>query len=273
MRLRDLAFAAVVAAVPACAIAADAVPLAPHRALYRLTMDTSRPGSGNGDVTAATGTMAYEITDACDAWASRQRLAMTITNRDGQEIEMVSDYVTLESKDGLSMRFRMRQTTDTAVTEQVEGTAKLESVGGAGTIEYTGPEPKTMKMPAGTLFPMMHTAAIIAAAEQGKKFLAVPLFDGTGDKGAQDSSVAIAGWGPLSGAPYPALQGLPGGRVRIAFFDRDKAPGKDKVPGSPDYEVGMKYYANGVADDLQMDFAEFVMLGKLREFVVPEPHC
>ena len=35
----------------------------------------------------------------------------------------------------------------------------------------------------------------------------------------------------------------------------------------------MKYWANGVADDLTMDFADFVMLGKLSEFTIPEPHC
>ncbi len=271
MRLRHLAVLALSLA-PLPALAADPVPLAPHRALYRLTMDTSR--TGNGDVQAARGTMAYEITDACDAWASRQRLSMTVTNRDGQDIEMISDYVTLESKDGLSMRFRMRQTTDTAVTEQVEGTATLESAGGRGTITYTVPEPKTMEMPAGTMFPMMHTAAIIAAADAGKKFLAIPLFDGTGDKGAQDSSVVISSWARGGTAPYPALRDMPNGRVRVAFFDRgEKAPGRDKVPGSPDYEVGMRYYANGVADDLQMDFSEFVMLGRLAEFSVPEPHC
>ena len=105
-------------------------------------------------MTAAHGTMAYEVTDACDGWATRQRLAMTITNTDGQDIEMVSDYATWESKDGLSMRFRMRQTTDTAVTEQTEGTATLDSPGGAGSIHYTVPADKTVPMPAGTLFPM-----------------------------------------------------------------------------------------------------------------------
>ncbi len=257
------------AAWAAPALAAEPVALAGHEAFYTLTMDRSHPM--NTDVTNARGTMAYEITDACDSWASRQRLSITTSNRDGQDIEMVSDYVTLESKDGLSMRFRMRQTTDTAVTELVEGTATLEKTGGPGTITYTMPEEKTLPLPPGTVFPMMHTAAIITAAEEGKKFVAIPLFDGTGDKGAQDSGVAIAGWGPTKTASYPALAALPSGRVRIAFFDRPK-PG-DKVPGGPDYEVGMRYFANGVADDLSMDFSEFVLAGKLTEFKLPAPHC
>ena len=85
--------------------------MAAHNALYTLTLQ-----SAHGDVVAASGNMAYEVSDACDAWTTRQRMKMTITNRDGQDIDMVSDYTTWESKNGLKMRFRMRQTTDDAGT-------------------------------------------------------------------------------------------------------------------------------------------------------------
>ena len=43
--------------------------------------------------------------------------------------------------------------------------------------------------------------------------------------------------------------------------------------GTPDYEVGMRYFANGVADDLSMDFTDFVMHGTLSEFSLTPPHC
>lgn len=267
MDLRPLAVLALLASSPALAV--EHIPMAAHRALYQLSMESSR-----GDVSAARGTMAYEVTDACEGWATRQRLAMTVTNRDGQDIEMVSDYATWESKDGLSMRFRMRQTTDSAVTEQTEGTARLDSAGGTGTIHYTVPADKEIGMPKGTVFPMAHTEAIIDAAGAGKKFITLPIFDGTGDSGAQDSSVFIVNWGATAHPPYPALANLPSGRVRIAFFDRDPKPGNDNKPlGSPDYEVGMTYYANGVANDLHMDFSDFIMQGALSEFTETPPHC
>ena len=258
------------AALALMASPAHATDPAAHRALYTLTLEQTR-----GDISAARGTMAYEVTDACDGWATRQRLALTITNRDGQDIEMVSDYATWESKDGLSMRFRMKQTTDTAVTEQAEGDATIDAPGGPGTIRYTVPEPREMKMPKGTVFPMAHTEAILEAAAAGKKFIALPIFDGTGDKGAQDSSIAIISWGPPAPSTIdPSLAALPSGRVRVAFFDRSKPEGTgDKPAGSPDYEVGMKYWANGVADDLHMDFSDFVMQGRLKEFTLQPPHC
>ena len=116
--------------------------------------------------------MGYEVTDACDGWAVRQRLRMTITNSEGQDIEMASDYATWESKDGLKFRYHMRQTTDTAVTSQTDGEARLQKAGGPGEARYTTPHDSTSPLPAGTVFPMAHTAAIIAAARDKKHFSA-----------------------------------------------------------------------------------------------------
>lgn len=249
--------------------AADPAPpvvLAPHHAVYKLSLDSSQ-----GEIVAGGGSMDYEVTDACDGWATRQRLEMNVTNTSGQDIDMVTDYATWESKDGLSMRFHMTQTTDTAITEQVDGTAKLDGPGAPGSIHYTLPEDKTLALPAGTLFPTAHTEALLNAAVAGRKFITLPIFDGTGDKGAQDSSVVISSWVPAGTAgitvPDPSLAKLPSGRVSIAFFDRTGASQK------PDYEVAMRYWANGVADDLLMDFADFAMKGTITTFKANPPHC
>ncbi len=237
--------------------------LAAHRAFYKLSLDDTHAG----DVVAASGTMSYEVMDACDGWAVQQRLDMIVTNRDSQDVRMVSDYATWESKDGLKMRFRMRQTTDTATTEVTSGEASVDRPGGSGEVRYALPKPNVQKLPMGTLFPMWHTATIIAAAEQGKKVLSLPLFDGTGDTGAQDTSVVITSW-HTKPAPFriAALAALPGGYVHVAFFDRTPDASE------PDYEVSMHYWENGVADDLRMDFGDFVMRGKLDEFKLAAPH-
>jgi hypothetical protein len=262
--MRFLAALCLLLAVPFAAAQADSSGLAAHQAIYSLTLDSSR----DGDVSAVTGQMAYEVTDACDGWAVRQRLQMDVTNREGTTIAMVSDYLTWESKDGLKLRFHMKQMTDATVTEQVEGDASLSAPGGAGVIHYTLPEVKTADLPEGTLFPMAHTAAIIAAAEAGKKFITLPLFDGTGADGAQSTSIVVVNWNhDPSAAPYAALAELPSGRVRVAFFPRNKDA------STPDYEVGMRYWSNGVADALNMDFGEFVVNGKMTSFDMPPSHC
>lgn len=253
-----------VAPLVAPAVAAERpAPLVAHRATYALTSEQIR---GQG-ISGATGTMTYEVIDACDGWASRQRLEMTVTNRDGQDIQMVSDYTTWEAKNGLSMRFRMRQTTEDAVTSEVAGAASLEKTGGKGEVRYTVPERTVRPLPAGTLFPMKHTAAILQAAKAGKKFLGVPLFDGTGDKGGQDTSVVVFSWGKSPPGKWPVLAPLPSGRVHVAFFDRGDASLE------PDYEVSMRYWENGVADDLDMDFGDFVMKGTLSQLALLPSRC
>ncbi len=268
MRMSAVALFLIVA-IPSSAGAS--VPLAAHHAVYDLTYDADQPtAAAVGNVVGAHGTMTYDIDDACSGWATNQRLQITLTNRDGQDIQMTSDYATFEAKDGLRMEFHMKQTTDTAVTQKLDGSAKLERVGGAGTVDYTSPAAKTMKLPEGTLFPMSHTAAILQAATAGKKFLGVPLFDGTGADGAQDTFVTILSWASRSDSKWPDLAALPSGRVQISFFDRDKPDAGQ----TPDYQIGMRYFENGVANDLHMDFGDFAMIGTLHSFRLSSPpHC
>ena len=232
-----------------------------HKALYTLTLDKAK---GN-DVVAAHGTMGYEVTDACDGWAVRQRLRMTITNAEGQNIEMASDYATWESKDGLKFRFHMRQTTDTAVTSQTDGDAFVQKNGGPGEARYTTPHDSTSTLPAGTVFPMAHTAAIIAAARDHKRFVSLPLFDGTDENGVEDSFIVVLDWKGPTQTKWTALNPLPSTRVNIAFFDH----GPSAI--TPTYEVSMRYFENGVADDMKMNFGDFVMGAKMKEFT-PQPH-
>jgi hypothetical protein len=243
---------------------AAGAPLAAHHALYKLSLDTSR----EQDVLAANGTMSFDVTDGCASWTTSQHLVIDLTNKDGQDIHMVSDYATLESKDGTHLDFHSKQVTGQAVTQQLDGTAVLDHEGGRGTADFTSPQNTHVLLPAGTLLPMAHTAALLAAAQAGKKFLSVPLFDGTGADGAQDTFVTIESWKPPSPQKWAALSLLPFGRVHIAFFDRTSAA------ETPSYEIGMTYFANGVADSLAMDFGDFTMNGALAQFALKAPaHC
>jgi hypothetical protein len=251
---------AAAANVPPPAPITGASQLLAHKALYTLTLDSAK----SSDVIAARGTMGYEVTDACDGWAVRQRLTMIITNADGQDIEMSSDYATWESKDGLRFRYHMRQTTDTAVTSQTDGEASLPKAGGVGEARYTSPHDSTSVLPAGTVFPMAHTAAIIAAAREKKHFIALPLFDGTDENGVEDSFIVVLDWKPPMPTKWPVLSLLPSTRVHISFFDHGP------VGVMPSYEVAMRYWENGVADDMKMNFGDFVMNARMKEFA-PQP--
>ncbi len=256
------------AQAPASPPAPGAIPgmetLAAHRAAYALTLQSARDRSS---IRSAKGAMVFEVTDACEGWATRQRLTMTLTDNDGNDIDTASDYATFESKDGRRLRFSMVQSGNGAIRTQVTGEALLEA-DGSGVVRYAEPSAKEERLPPGTLLPMLHTLRAIELARGGGRILTAPLFDGTSEDGAQDSTTIIAGWsGPQANERFPSLALLDSARMRIAFFNRDQSNGAGGGASAPEYEVGLRYFANGVADELAMDFGEFVMAGRMLELV------
>ena len=95
--LAALAAAAVVWPVAPNAAEPGVAAMVGHRAAYRLSLDKVRD---NSDIARAEGVMLYEVVDSCDGWATRQRFQLTLTDRDGQDVETTSDYSTFETKDG-----------------------------------------------------------------------------------------------------------------------------------------------------------------------------
>jgi hypothetical protein len=238
-----------------------------HRAAYKLTLDRVRD---NSDIASVRGIMVYEVMDACDGWATRQRFTLVLTDRDGQEVDTGSDYATFETKDGARMRFSLTQTTQGAVTQRISGEADITPEGGR--VRYVDPEAKEEALPPGTMLPMMHTIRALDAARRGQRMLVAPLFDGTSADGAQDSTTVISGWqGPQPTPRFPALATLGSARMRVAFFDRNDTSGGGA--SAPDYEVGLRYWENGVADELKMDFGDFVVDGRMEELSLAPGGC
>ncbi|MBR0656075.1 cell envelope integrity EipB family protein [Roseomonas arctica] len=239
-----------------------------HRAAYRLVLDRARD---NSDIAQASGAMLFEVLDACDGWTVRQRLTLKLTDRDGNETETVSDYSTYETRDGTRLRFALTQSSQGAVSSQVQGEAEVTATG--GTVRFAQPNAREIALPAGTLLPMAHTIATLNAARAGTRILAVPLLDGTTASGPQDTTTVMSAWqaAAMTDPRFPALIPLGSSRMRIAFFDRDQTS-QSGGAGTPDYEVSLRYYENGVADELKMDFGEFVVDGRMVELaVLPSP--
>lgn len=273
---RRLLFAALLAAgalgLPSglpCAAEPGAEAMVAHRAAYRLTLDKARDAAS---IARAEGVMLYEVVDACEGWATRQRFSLTITDRDGQEVETASDYSTYETKDGRSLRFSLTQTSQGAVSQRVAGEAEVRPDG--GTVRYTEPQAKEEALPPGTLLPMLHTVRALATARAGQRLLVTPLLDGTDPDGAQDTTTVISAWTPPQPNPrFPDLAKFGSARMRVAFFDRKAGGGSGGGASAPDYEVGLRYWENGVADELNMDFGDFTVNGQMRELALLPGGC
>jgi hypothetical protein len=260
--------AAGVAAVVLGAMAAQAGPvdLAPHRAIYAMGLSTMKSGSG---IAAASGTMSYEFDDSCDGWVIENRIAITYAYTEGGQVLSTTDFITWESKDGLHYKFRMRNTRDGQVTEDVEGAADLKGKGQGGVARFTRPEPVSVPLPKGTMFPTEHTVRLLDAAQSGGHSFWRVVFDGSGTEGPYEVNALIGS----SGQAFPAkvaspLVAGPSWPMRLAFF-----PVSSKDP-LPNFEMALTYHPNGVSQEITQSFKNFSLKGKLQSIeALPKRAC
>jgi hypothetical protein len=254
-------FALCVCSMP---VAAQADGLTGQDAYYDLSLSKVR----THDVTGATGAMRFSVVDGCTGWGTTQHMTLLIRNADGSLNKTVTDYITWETKDAKTLTFTLEERdNDGKLIIDDAGIATHSGPDGAGTIAYTTPAGRLINLPPGTLFPMAHTAALLAAGTEGKKFISVPLFDGTSDSGAQSTFVAVLGHHGPQSASFPDLAKLASTDVDIAFFDRGNAD------ENPNFRSQMRYYNDGVATNILLDFGDFVMRGKLDKLTIPADDC
>ncbi|HZT52421.1 MAG TPA: cell envelope integrity EipB family protein [Stellaceae bacterium] len=249
-----------------------------HRALYDLSLASAKPGSG---VLGATGAMYYEWGETCDSgWTVEQRFRLRLLYAESGGAEISSTLVTWESKDGLRYRFTERRQRDGTLTEELHGEAHLDGPGKGGEAKFNRPENVNIALKPGVIFPTAHTLLLIDRAKAGDTFISRAVFDGSSVENATQITAVI---GPqLKPAPPPArqtggdkdnplasplLQG-PAWRVRLAFFP------PDSHSETPDYELGMRLLANGVSQDMELDYGDYVVKARLDEIEpIPKPAC
>ena len=253
--------------VAAATTAAGAAEIAPHRALYSMTLDSARNDSG---VVDARGTMDYEWGETCDGWTIEQRYRLKMRYGETPDVDIVSSFVTWESKDGLRYRFNQRQSRNGELDQDIRGEAKLDGPGKGGGVEFIKPKPQTLKLDPGVLFPSAHTILLIDKAHEGENFLSRQVFDGATDENAVQVSAAIGvkiTADPAAVKLSPLLQ-RPGWRVRLAFFPVDASVER------PDYELGMRLLDNGVSQDMLIDYGEYAIRAKLDDIEpLARPNC
>ena len=145
-----------------------AVEIAPHRALYTITLGSNHGDSG---VVGATGAMDYEWGETCNGWTIEQRYRLKLHYAESEDVDVTSTFVTWESKDGLLYRFNQRQTRNGQLDQEIRGEARLLGTGKGGVAMFTKPKPQTLKLAPGVLFPSAHTILLIDKAKAGANFV------------------------------------------------------------------------------------------------------
>lgn len=253
--VRALAMALGTAAGLGLAAPAAAVDLAPYRAFYELSLANA---FGRSAIVGATGAMSAEWSLSCEGWVAVQRLRMVLETEEGEQLDTDLVMSSFESVDGKSYRFTSRTMHGGSEEERYQGAAWREESGAAGSASYSEPAEATVAFPAGTMFPIQHTRALVAAAERGDRLLTVPFFDGP----RPDKSPFIASALVLGAAQPAAVDGDELLRhrwwpVRIAFFENDTGV------AVPDFEMTAKLQDNGVVREFMFDYGEFSLVARL----------
>ncbi len=239
-----------------------------HRAVYDLSLAKSR---SNSSVAQAHGKLEFKWADICSGWTVSQRTRVQMLTTEGQTFDFGWSLNALETRDGRRYRFFIRRFNVDNSTEEVRGEARLPEPGARGLAVFAKPEARRVRLPKGTLFPTAHSLLLIEAAAKGELPLWRTVFDGSGDDGRFGVNAALTQALPAE-APSrfdsPLLRGQASWRLRLAYF------GMDESVAEPEHEQALRLYANGVVDEMLLDYGDFVLradLGVLE--ALPELEC
>jgi hypothetical protein len=246
----------------AAAPARDAIPLAPHRAIYDLKLE---PGKGKGQVEAATGRIAYDFAgSSCEGYTIRFR-QVTEFRSDGKTL--LSELRTTSFEDGASalFRFATQAFMNGNPTEASEGTA--ERAGPGISVKLAKPEAGTFATDRPVAFPTDHLRRVLDAARAGQTVLDVDVYDGseTGRKIYNTLTVIGRPIPPTEKLPTDAaanraeLAGLTRWQTTISYFEPTETRGEQM----PVYQISFELYENGLARDLLLDYGDFAVRGSL----------
>jgi len=242
---------------------APKVVLVPHRAIYELSLLSSRGVNG---VDEARGRLVFEITGtACEGYATNFRQVTQLSGTEsGGDRSFDVRSTSFESGDGTALNFT-NDSTRGDTTEHTEGRAKAGPNGIEISIQK--PEEAQLSAPADTLFPNAHIKRLIEEGYAGDKLFSTKIFDGSDTGRKVYDTLAVIG-APLPGdagaESEPAskaaqLQGHPSWPVTLSYFE--PGGGGERQPA---YVMSFVLYDNGVSRALKLNYGDFALKGDLK---------
>lgn len=261
MRATRLAYTAILLPTIFSTVPAFAAPvLQPHRAVYDISLNKANERSG---ITGISGRMVYEFDGSqCDGYTVKFRLVTRISTTDAMRMTD-QQTTTFEDGDGKTFSFVTKSFVDQNLEKEVKGTAHREQ--DSVRVDIDKPEPNTVTLDL-TQFPTQHMFELIGKAEKGENFYETSLYDGSEDADRTMLTTVVIGKPAEAEGKDPELPVLAALKkdkfwpVDIAYFNPAETDGGEEMP---EYRISFKMHANGLTRDLQMDYGDFSMTGKL----------
>ncbi len=241
-----------------------AAKLVPHRAVYDMTLDSSRPASG---VSGVKGRMVFEFAGSgCDGYTMNMRLVTRIVGATGSSILSDLRSSTWEQGAGKRYRFNSSHYKGEKLEESTSGDAERSGANDHVDIQVSVPKSKTLKVPGPVMFPTQHSLAILESAKKGQSVLQARIYDGSSEGDKVYSTTAFIGKRLKPGAKrHPkrvdndkTLEALESWPVSISYFETEEGPAE-----TPVYQLNFRMYNNGVSRDLVIDYGDFAIKGDL----------
>lgn len=238
--------------------------LAPHRAVYEMSLGEARSGSG---ITAYDGRMVFEFTgSACRGYSLNTRLVSQMTDTQGETILADVWSSTREQGDGKTFRFHSSQRLNHRLDEATMGRATRGRSDETVTVKLTQPAYEEFSLSGPVLFPTQHSIALIERAATGQTVFQAKVYDGT-EKGQRVfDTTAFIGRKVQPGADAGQLEKtaqdeklgeLASWPISIGYYDL----GEGDI--TPSYQIDFRLYENGVSRDLLIDYGEYTVEGRL----------
>src|ERR1700758_1186788 len=241
------------------------VALVPHRAIYDLSLGTTR---GNSQLAGVRGRILYDFGgSACQGYSLEFRQVSELDSGEGKVSTSDLRSTTWEGADAKTFKFTSQNFVDENLIDSVDGRAERAATKTAVALEK--PRQKSLSLAPGVVFPTEHMVRVIKAARAGQVVLSFPVYDGsdTGDK--VFDTLTVIGHEIKSderghddaAAGEPKLAAVPRWPVTVSYFERGKT--ENGTEQTPAYAISFELYANGISRALALDYNNFVINGKL----------
>jgi EipB-like len=238
--------------------------LAPHRAIYEMTLQEARSASG---LTGIDGRMVFEFTGSpCDGYSLNMRMVTQMTDSQGQTNLTDLRSSTWEQGDGKKFRFQSAQYLNDKLGDVTMGRAVRAEPSEPVKVKLSQPSRDEIDLSGQIFFPTQHSIALIEKALEGKAVFQAKIYDGS-EKGRKVyATTAFIGAKVQPGADTGKLEAaaeekklheLPSWPVSIGYFE----PTTGDL--TPSYQIDFRLYENGVSRELLIDYGDFSIHGKL----------
>jgi hypothetical protein len=249
--------------------------LAPHRAIYDLSLSDTR---GNSQVASVRGRILYDFGgNACEGYSLEFRQVSELDSGEGKVSTSDLRSTTWEDAASKSFKFHSDNYVDENLTETVDGHAEHSAT--TTTVSLSKPAESKVDFDPAVVFPTEHMVRAIAGGRAGKSILDFPVYDGSESGDKVFDTLTVIGHKILpkernhddAAANEPKLANVPRWPVTISYFDNAK--NKETSEQTPAYAISFELYENGISRALSLDYNDFVVTGKLTslEFKDPKP--